>query len=153
MLCKTSDQDWDPSIIDSEIADYDAWANSIPDDDNEEGDRPFDRLGVLKSNKTVVKNYDDNNILEETLDYFEKFDQYVLTDDFYEALPRHGPQGNWFECNMADLLDTNLNDVIPDIPVEYEVHQACKRPTALFMPERRIVFDLKAPETRIFRFE
>ncbi|CAJ1961165.1 unnamed protein product [Cylindrotheca closterium] len=45
----TSDKDWDPSVLDSKLEDFEKWAESIPDDGSEEGERPFDRVGILKS--------------------------------------------------------------------------------------------------------
>ena len=49
----TSDADWDPTILDSPTLDMEEWKNSIPDYDSDEGERPFDSLGILKSNKAV----------------------------------------------------------------------------------------------------
>ena len=105
--------------------------------------RPFNDVGILKSNKTVVALKNDS-ILEETIDYFESFDCTVPTDGIYEQIPCHSPNFDWIDCNLADLFGIDPNQPDPIIPPQFEVYEARKRPSALFVPELSVVFDIES---------
>ena len=144
----TTDVDWDPSVLDSTIQDLDEWAETIPDDNPKDGaNRPFDRFGNLKSNKTVITLYD--SILEETLDFFESFDCNIPTDALYEI--HTPPVGNhdWIEAHMTRLIDPapNIapNGAEPNLVDHMLVNEAMRRPTAIFDPGIPITFDLEDP--------
>jgi len=130
----TSDVDWDPSAVDSSIDDLEAWAQSIPDDGSEEGERPFDRAGMLKSNKTVTSLKEST--LEDAIDFFVSCNCVVPTDGLYESYSRNIPGGlDWFECNMVDLLyEFDQDFTTPIIPPEFEVYQTNLPPPSISSP-------------------
>ena len=114
----TSDADWDPTVLDHEV-NVDEWAKEQPTDGPDESERPFDSLGILKANKTETNSTED--FFEAILDYFETFNQYLPTDGLYEA-----------------SFDDNPEHLGPDIGV----YEARRRPSALFVPESTVTFDL-----------
>ncbi|CAJ1970450.1 unnamed protein product [Cylindrotheca closterium] len=138
----TSDKDWDPSVLDSKLEDFEKWAESIPDNGSEEGDRPFDRVSILKSNKTVTT-LKDESLLDQALDFFESFDYFAPTDGLFKVYERPDTDTDWFGCNMADLFrpDSYFDD--PPNLAAFEVNQSHRRPSILFAPEAPIDFDIE----------
>ena len=138
----TSDADWDPSVLDYTIPDMDTWAQSTPDYASDDEERPFNDVGILKNNKSVITLKESK--LDDAIDFFENFDCVLPTDGLYEQHPRT-PHGNhWFDCNMADLFDLHFEPEPPPIPEQYEVHEARRRPSALSVPASPIVFDIES---------
>ncbi|CAJ1928442.1 unnamed protein product, partial [Cylindrotheca closterium] len=142
----TSDVDWDPSVLDVTI-DVDEWAKSIPDNGSEEGERPFDRVGTLKSNTTVTT-LRDSPALDDAIDFFESHHCVMPTDGLYEVHPRQASDLDWFECNMAELFDLDPTYVTPIIPPEFEVYESRRRPSVLFVPEAPTDFDIESTPLR-----
>ena len=54
------------------------------------------------------------------------------------------PTSLWFESNMADLFDLDVATEPSPIPEHFEVYEARKRPSALFIPEPSVVFDVES---------
>ncbi|CAJ1946483.1 unnamed protein product, partial [Cylindrotheca closterium] len=131
-----------PSVLDSKLEDFEKWAESIPDDGSEEGKRPFDRVGILKSNKTVTT-LKDESLLDQALDFFKLFDYIAPTDGLYEVYERPDTDTDWFGCNMVDLFCPDSYFDNPPIPAAFEVNQSHRRPSVLFAPEAPIDFDIE----------
>ena len=138
----TSDVDWDPSVLDYSIPDMDAWVQSTPDYASDDEERPFDDVGILKNNKAVTSFKESK--LDAAIDFFENFNCVLPTDGLYEQHSRIHQGIDWFDCNMADLFGFHVEPEPPPIPDEYEVREARRRPSALFVPESPIVFDIES---------
>ena len=140
----TSDEDWDPCVLDSAIDDTREWATTVPDDPPDEASRPFDRFGNLKCNQSVVKLHD--SALDDALDYFESFNCSLPINGFYEVYSRPSTSPSWFDANMAQLVDPVLSSHDPDsgIPLQYEVYDARRRPPALLTTGPPADFDVEA---------
>jgi len=100
----TSDQDWDPSVLDSAIADIETWAQSVPDDTADESTRPFDHRGNLKTCQAI-------SLLDDTIDLFTSWNEYLPTDSLYEVHSRSDTNSDCFESNTAELHDGSIHRV------------------------------------------
>ena len=138
----TSDADWDPTILDSPILDMEEWKNSIPDYDSDEGERPFDSLGILKSNKAVSINKNEA-IVDDLLDLHDRHNANIDTNGLYEVFPRPTSELDWFDICMADLFGHDPSYIGPTIPVELEVQQHRTHRSVLFQLKASTVFDLR----------
>ena len=138
----TSDADWDPTILDSTF-DMDTWKDSIPDYESDEGERPFDSVGILKSNRIISINKNET-IVEDLLNVHDQHDTNIDLDGLYESIPRQPTEFDWFEIRMADILGIDPQYVTPPMPPEYEVNEVRTRKSVLFQPDPPPVFDLES---------
>lgn len=138
----TSDADWDPTILDSTF-DMDTWKNSIPDYESDEGERPFDSVGILKSNRIISINKNET-VVEDLLNAHDQHDTNMDLNGLYESIPRPPSELDWFEVCMADVLGLDPQYVTPPMPPEYEVNEIRTRKSVLFQPDPPTVFDLES---------
>ena len=139
----TADGDWDPSILDTDL-DFADWKHSIPEDDDEENARPFDQVGILKSNNSVVKLYDDV-VVDRLINILQQYDALLPSDAYFEAFPRPLPSPPWQLANMADIVPIMVpHDDAPPMPPEFEVYEVNRRPSVLFDPGQPISYNLEA---------
>jgi transposase InsO family protein len=138
----TSDTDWDPSVLDHQVDDMEAWANSIPDYDSDDEERPFDLVGILKNNKTITSFKESK--LDKAIEFFQNFNIVLPTDGLYEQYPRESDGLSWFDCNMADLFGFDTITERSPVPECFEVYEARKRPSAFFDHGQPIVYDIES---------
>ncbi|CAJ1940700.1 unnamed protein product, partial [Cylindrotheca closterium] len=97
---------------------------------------------------TTVTTLRDSPALDDAIDFFESHHCVMPTDGLYEVHPRQASDLDWFECNMAELLDLDPTYVTPVIPPEFEVYESHRRPSVLFVPEAPIDFDIESTPLR-----
>ena len=139
----TSDTDWDPSILDSPIDDMEKWRNSVVDYDSDEGERPFDDVGILKINNATSINKNES-IVEDFLDLHDRKNASVDLDGLYEVFPRQTSELDWIDICLADVLGIDPVAPTPAMPPEFEVYQNVRRKPALFVPEANLAFDIES---------
>ena len=139
----TSDTTWDPSRLDMDI-DIETWKTTIPDYDSDEGERPFDSVGILKSTNVVSVNKSET-VVEDLLDKHDRLDANVDLDGLYEMFSRPTTDHDFFEANLADIFEIDPFEVVPPMPPEYEVYEYnTRRKAALFVPVKDVPFDLES---------
>ena len=134
----TSDEPWDPAVMDSPLDDLEAWQNKVPDDPPDEPSRPFDRLGNLKTNLLAL--------LALSVDTTDALQDHVPlpVDGFYEVFPRIDESTTWLQANMHDLFEPTIVQWNDAASITLEAHDAQITPALEVHPTVPLEFDLES---------
>ena len=135
----TSDEEWDPSILDSDpLSPSDLGALSDRKDPDKDSQRPFNRKGDLKACRSVVHLPSDDKIAD-----FPDIDFVLPTNGLYEYFPRNTYTTTFGKIDYFDDLffpERNIKAKIDDI---VHANEARRRPSSvLFSPGTSLVTDL-----------